>query len=200
MPDRADSPGAEPTGASMVEPTGAPATEPTGPPGAEPTGAAGAGPGAPLDPGRVAIGTWSGGRFMHFGEPLDDERLQALITPDESISHDPHRRRLRDRRGRRDARARHRRPPPRSDVHRRRRRTRLLRGRAQRPQGLPALHRSGPARPRRLRRLSAGWPPSAASSAAGSTASTCCCCTTPTGSATPARSSGTAMAGLREPV
>ncbi len=70
----------------MVEPTGAPATEPTGPPGAEPSGAAGAGPGAPLDPGRVAIGTWSGGRFMHFGEPLDDERLQALITPDESIS------------------------------------------------------------------------------------------------------------------
>ena len=22
-----------------------------------------------------AVGTWSGGRFMHFGEPLDDERL-----------------------------------------------------------------------------------------------------------------------------
>jgi aryl-alcohol dehydrogenase-like predicted oxidoreductase len=39
----------------------------------------------PLDPGPVAIGTWSGGRFMHFGEPLDDERLQALITPDDSI-------------------------------------------------------------------------------------------------------------------
>ena len=39
----------------------------------------------PTDPGPVAIGTWSGGRFMHFGEPLDDERFQALITPDESI-------------------------------------------------------------------------------------------------------------------
>ncbi len=39
----------------------------------------------PIDPGPVAIGTWSGGRFMHFGEPLDDERFQALITPDESI-------------------------------------------------------------------------------------------------------------------
>ncbi len=40
---------------------------------------------APLDPGRVAIGTWSGGRFMHFGAPLDDERLQALITPDDRV-------------------------------------------------------------------------------------------------------------------
>jgi aryl-alcohol dehydrogenase-like predicted oxidoreductase len=38
-----------------------------------------------LDPGPVAVGTWSGGRFMHFGEPLDDERFIALITPDESI-------------------------------------------------------------------------------------------------------------------
>ena len=39
----------------------------------------------PLDPGPVAIGTWSGGRFMHFGEPLDDDRFVALITPDDSI-------------------------------------------------------------------------------------------------------------------
>src|SRR5947209_9849048 len=38
-----------------------------------------------LDPGPTAVGTWSGGRFMHFGEPLDDERYVALITPDESI-------------------------------------------------------------------------------------------------------------------
>jgi aryl-alcohol dehydrogenase-like predicted oxidoreductase len=38
-----------------------------------------------LDPGPVAVGTWSGGRFMRFGEPLDDERFLALITPDESI-------------------------------------------------------------------------------------------------------------------
>jgi aryl-alcohol dehydrogenase-like predicted oxidoreductase len=37
------------------------------------------------DPGPTAVGTWSGGRFMHFGEPLDDERLVALIGPDESI-------------------------------------------------------------------------------------------------------------------
>ena len=34
------------------------------------------------DPTRTAIGTWSGGRFMHFGEPLDDERLAALLRPD----------------------------------------------------------------------------------------------------------------------
>lgn len=39
----------------------------------------------PLDPGPLAIGTWSGGRFMRFGEPLDDDRLIALFTPDERI-------------------------------------------------------------------------------------------------------------------
>ena len=38
-----------------------------------------------LDPTRTAIGTWSGGRFMHFGEPLDDARLAALLRPDEHI-------------------------------------------------------------------------------------------------------------------
>jgi aryl-alcohol dehydrogenase-like predicted oxidoreductase len=32
-------------------------------------------------PGHIALGTWSGGRFMHFGEPLDDERLAALLRP-----------------------------------------------------------------------------------------------------------------------
>ena len=34
-----------------------------------------------MDPTRTAIGTWSGGRFMHFGEPLQDERLTALLRP-----------------------------------------------------------------------------------------------------------------------
>ena len=38
-----------------------------------------------MDPGPLAIGTWSGGRFMHFGQPLDDERFIALITPDATI-------------------------------------------------------------------------------------------------------------------
>ena len=40
----------------------------------------------PIDPGRVAVGTWSGGRYMRFGEPVSDERFLALIAPDESIS------------------------------------------------------------------------------------------------------------------
>ncbi|HEY2570772.1 MAG TPA: aldo/keto reductase [Solirubrobacteraceae bacterium] len=34
-----------------------------------------------MDPTTTAIGTWSGGRFMHFGEPLPDERLRSLLTP-----------------------------------------------------------------------------------------------------------------------
>jgi aryl-alcohol dehydrogenase-like predicted oxidoreductase len=38
-----------------------------------------------IDPGPLAVGTWSGGRFMHFGEPLDDERLVSLISPDDAI-------------------------------------------------------------------------------------------------------------------
>jgi aryl-alcohol dehydrogenase-like predicted oxidoreductase len=37
------------------------------------------------DPTRSAVGTWSGGRFMHFGEPLDDERLIALLRPGDGI-------------------------------------------------------------------------------------------------------------------
>jgi aryl-alcohol dehydrogenase-like predicted oxidoreductase len=35
--------------------------------------------------GHVAVGTWSGGRYMHFGEPLDDARLAALLRPDDRI-------------------------------------------------------------------------------------------------------------------
>jgi aryl-alcohol dehydrogenase-like predicted oxidoreductase len=38
-----------------------------------------------VDPTSTAIGTWSGGRFMHFGEPLSDERLTALLRPGEGI-------------------------------------------------------------------------------------------------------------------
>src|SRR5918992_3838185 len=36
-------------------------------------------------PTHTALGTWSGGRFMHFGVPLDDDRLVALLHPDEGI-------------------------------------------------------------------------------------------------------------------
>jgi aryl-alcohol dehydrogenase-like predicted oxidoreductase len=38
-----------------------------------------------MDPTHSAVGTWSGGRFMHFGVALDDERLLALLRPDERI-------------------------------------------------------------------------------------------------------------------
>jgi aryl-alcohol dehydrogenase-like predicted oxidoreductase len=34
-----------------------------------------------MDPTTTAIGTWSGGRFMHFGEALVQERLRALLRP-----------------------------------------------------------------------------------------------------------------------
>jgi aryl-alcohol dehydrogenase-like predicted oxidoreductase len=37
------------------------------------------------DLSHTALGTWSGGRFMRFGEPLDDDRLLALFTPDDAI-------------------------------------------------------------------------------------------------------------------
>jgi aryl-alcohol dehydrogenase-like predicted oxidoreductase len=36
--------------------------------------------------GPLALGAWSGGRFMRFGEPIDDERLLALMRPDERIA------------------------------------------------------------------------------------------------------------------
>ena len=39
----------------------------------------------PLDPTPTALGTWSGGRFLHFGAPLDDDRLLALMRPDERV-------------------------------------------------------------------------------------------------------------------
>src|ERR1700722_6281139 len=39
-----------------------------------------------MDPTATAIGTWSGGRFMHFGEPLSERRLTTLLRPDEGIA------------------------------------------------------------------------------------------------------------------
>ena len=38
-----------------------------------------------MQPTATAIGTWSGGRFMHFGEPLEEERLVSLLTPGRGI-------------------------------------------------------------------------------------------------------------------
>ncbi len=37
------------------------------------------------EPGRTAIGTWSGGRFLRFGETIEEERLEALLRPGEGI-------------------------------------------------------------------------------------------------------------------
>jgi aryl-alcohol dehydrogenase-like predicted oxidoreductase len=34
------------------------------------------------EPGRSAIGTWSGGRFLRYGETIAEERLEALLCPD----------------------------------------------------------------------------------------------------------------------
>jgi aryl-alcohol dehydrogenase-like predicted oxidoreductase len=33
------------------------------------------------EPGRMAIGTWSGGRFLRYGEKIDEARLEALLRP-----------------------------------------------------------------------------------------------------------------------
>ena len=33
------------------------------------------------EPGRAALGTWSGGRFLRFGETIDEERLEGLLRP-----------------------------------------------------------------------------------------------------------------------
>jgi aryl-alcohol dehydrogenase-like predicted oxidoreductase len=38
-----------------------------------------------VEPGTVAIGTWSGGRFMRFGEAIEEDRLAALLRPGDGI-------------------------------------------------------------------------------------------------------------------
>jgi len=37
-------------------------------------------------PGRMGIGTWSGGRYMNFGEKVDEDRLAALLRPGGGIA------------------------------------------------------------------------------------------------------------------
>ena len=39
-----------------------------------------------MKPGRVAIGTWSGGRYLGFGEKIDEDRLERLLRPGDGIS------------------------------------------------------------------------------------------------------------------
>ena len=108
-----------------------------------------------MDPTRTAVGTWSGGRFMRFGEQLDDERLVALLRPDDGIRTvltadvygEGEADRLLGRALRRRA--------ARRLLPRRRDRPRLLRRRARGREGVPALHRpaaAGRGRVRRLRR------------------------------------------------
>ena len=36
--------------------------------------------------GHAAVGTWSGGRFMRFGEPVEEARLEALLRPGHGIA------------------------------------------------------------------------------------------------------------------
>jgi len=37
------------------------------------------------EPGRAAIGTWGGGRFLRFGETISEERLVAMLRPGDGI-------------------------------------------------------------------------------------------------------------------
>jgi aryl-alcohol dehydrogenase-like predicted oxidoreductase len=37
------------------------------------------------EPGHIAVGTWSGGRYMRFGEAIDEERFAALVKPGRGI-------------------------------------------------------------------------------------------------------------------
>ena len=37
------------------------------------------------EPGRTAIGTWSGGRFLRYGETIEEERLESLLRPGAGI-------------------------------------------------------------------------------------------------------------------
>jgi aryl-alcohol dehydrogenase-like predicted oxidoreductase len=36
-------------------------------------------------PSHTAIGTWSGGRYLHFGEPIEAARLEALLRPGDGL-------------------------------------------------------------------------------------------------------------------
>src|SRR5919198_3579311 len=37
------------------------------------------------EPGQKAVGTWSGGRYLRFGEPIEEARLQGLLRPGRGI-------------------------------------------------------------------------------------------------------------------
>jgi aryl-alcohol dehydrogenase-like predicted oxidoreductase len=37
------------------------------------------------EPSHTAIGTWSGGRYLHFGQPIEADRLEALLRPGDGL-------------------------------------------------------------------------------------------------------------------
>jgi aryl-alcohol dehydrogenase-like predicted oxidoreductase len=37
------------------------------------------------EPGRTAIGTWSGGRYLHYGEAVEEQRLARLLRPGSGV-------------------------------------------------------------------------------------------------------------------
>ncbi|MGH2839773.1 MAG: aldo/keto reductase [Solirubrobacteraceae bacterium] len=37
------------------------------------------------EPSHVAVGTWSGGRYLHFGEAISEPRLEALLRPGDGL-------------------------------------------------------------------------------------------------------------------
>ena len=142
-----------------------------------------------MNPTTTVIGTWSGGRFMHFGEPLDDARLEALLRPGAGID-----------------------TVMSADAYGAGEADRLL-GKALKGidresycligaighdfyEGEREGAKASPASPTRGCAQSAttgttsGWRASAACSALAPSASTCCCCTTQIGPATPAMQCG----------
>ena len=142
-------------------------------------------------PTQTALGAWSGGRFLHFGEPLDEDRLVALLRPDERI-----------------------RTVLTADAYGAGEADRLVgraldglaredyclvgavghdfyEGERAGAKGYPRFTDPGCATPRATATTCAGRP-KPRWSASAPTRSTSCCCTTPTGRATRARRSGTA--------
>ena len=141
--------------------------------------------------GTTAIGTWSGGRYLHFGEAISDERLESLLRPGDGIetvlTADAYGQGEADSLLGRALGALHR---ARATASLAPSATTSGRGRARRPPGAspasPTRHCEGRANTPHT----CGWRPSARSSGLVQTRSTCCCSTTPTAPASRTRRSG----------
>ena len=152
------------------------------------------------EPTHTAVGTWSGGRFMHFGEPLDDDRLAALLRPGDGdrarcITADAYGAGEADRLLGRALRGRAARRLLRWSA---RSGTTSTTGEREGAKGFPRFTDPRLRGPDELRRLPAHGDRALARAHAAPTPSTCCCCTTPTAPATRARRSGTGMAAVRD--